>query len=128
MTCQSPDFNDPRDKSSAVGRSSSTEAVLYSVAGRTNIINSMSGRVCTVHDVSFIIYLRLKCQVDLVPLWRKYLFLESKGFMTHAELSSLRKSFCSMETEVISHRGKISRKEAYFGGLASHWDLLTAAE
>lgn len=58
----------------------------------------------------------------------KILFSESKGLMIHAELSSLRKSFCSTETEVVSHRGKISRKEAYFGGLASHWDLLTAAE
>ena len=56
------------------------------------------------------------------------MFLEFKEFRIHAELSSLRKSFCSMETEVISHRGKIRRKEAYFGGLASHWDLLTTAE
>lgn len=56
------------------------------------------------------------------------LFLEFKEVTIHAELSSPRKTFCSIETEVISHRGKISRKEAYLGGLASHWDLLTTAE
>ena len=39
-----------------------------------------------------------------------------------------KKVFCSVEAEVISRRQKISRKEAYFGGLASHLDLLTTAE
>lgn len=45
-------------------------------------------------------------------------------FMIHVELSSLRKRFGSMEPGVISHGGKISGKEAYFGGLANHLDLL----
>lgn len=46
-------------------------------------------------------------------------FLEFKGFVIDAELSSLRKSFCSTVAGVISHRGKISTEEAYFGGLVS---------
>lgn len=86
-----------------------------------------SGRVRTVHDnhSSFVSVLNAR---SCSALLEKNLFLEFKEFMIHAGLSSLRKSFCSMETEVISHRGKISRKEAYFGGLVSHWDLLTAGE
>ena len=73
--------------------------------------------------LSFII---INTRSSAAPL-DKIPFSEFKGVHDPFRVK-LAEGFCSRENEVISPRGKISRKDAYLGGLGSHWDLLTPAE